>query len=312
MSVGYKQVPNQHGTTQSSGKAIASLVLGLLSFFCIFFTGIPAIILGILGLRDIGKHQGRMGGNGLAIAGIVLGMLGCIWSLLAVAVMLPAVQQVRSAARRTTSMNQLREMSLGMMNFESANRHLPIAEPDENTTSGSKLSWRVQILPYIEENELYNSFHHDEPWNSPHNMTLIDRMPDIFKTLGHELASGKTMFVVPTTIVDEKNLAVKDRDGYGETIFVKGQPTRFAGITDGTSNTILIMQVPPESAVTWTQPTDWQFDPASPKRGIGNVYPGITLVVFADGSTHAIPESISAEDFKKLLSKNDGHPVSIY
>jgi len=60
-----------HKPSKTSGKAIASLILGLFSFVGMCFTGIPGLILGIMGHSEIGKSGGRIGGKGLATAGIV-------------------------------------------------------------------------------------------------------------------------------------------------------------------------------------------------------------------------------------------------
>src|SRR5207253_9039024 len=90
----------------TSGKAVASLILGILSFCLPVILGIPAIILAILGLRDINRSQGRLKGQGLAIAGIVTGVLGgLVLGLIAVGVglLVPAVQKVREAAERVQS-----------------------------------------------------------------------------------------------------------------------------------------------------------------------------------------------------------------
>ena len=74
----------------NSGKAVASLVLGILSLFCNILAGLPALIVGLLALRDIGRSRGRLGGNGLAIAGIVSACVGTLLSCtIAVPVGLP-------------------------------------------------------------------------------------------------------------------------------------------------------------------------------------------------------------------------------
>ena len=97
-------------STSTSGKAIASLVLGLASCVLVCFTAIPGLILGIMGLGDINRSQGRIGGKGLAIFGIVLSSMGMVWSIVAILIglMLPAVQAVRTAARKTQSKNNMR------------------------------------------------------------------------------------------------------------------------------------------------------------------------------------------------------------
>ncbi len=72
---GYQE-PQYHGPVGSSGKAVGSLILGLLSFCLCCFTGVPAIILGFMGLGDIRRSGGRLGGSGMAVIGIGTGLLG--------------------------------------------------------------------------------------------------------------------------------------------------------------------------------------------------------------------------------------------
>ena len=90
---------------QTSGKAMASMILGLCSFVFCCFTGVPAVILGIMGLADINNPQKRVTGSGMAITGIVLGSLTSFLVVPAVliALLLPAVQAAREAARRASA-----------------------------------------------------------------------------------------------------------------------------------------------------------------------------------------------------------------
>jgi hypothetical protein len=87
-----------------------------------------------------------------------------------VALLLPAVQAAREAARRTQSTNNLKQLILGLLNYESANGHFP---PHASYSPDGKplLSWRVHILPYLEEQALYSQFRLDEPWDSEHNQS---------------------------------------------------------------------------------------------------------------------------------------------
>ena len=291
---------------KTSGKAITSLVLGLLSFFCMFLTGVPAIIFGILGMGDVQKGNGRVGGNGLAIAGIVTGVLGCLWTCLGGAVLLPAVQQVREAARIQTARNDMRQLALSMLNFESAHNRFPNAIPDlDEPGKGSMLSWRVQILPWLEENNLFESFNHQEPWDSPHNLALVDKMPRFFESLSHDLPPGKTMYVVPVSKAGPEGLPPV------VAAFAEGRRVTTQSIVDGASNTILLLEVDPEAAVTWTKPDDWEFDPQNPKRSVGNARLSSILVMMADGSSHQIQSSISPEEFKALITANGGEGVGV-
>src|SRR5207302_195221 len=168
--------PAPEGT---SGKAVASLILGILSFCLPVILGIPAIILAILGLRDINRSQGRLKGQGLAIAGIITAVLGgLVLGPIAVGVglLVPAVQKVREAAERVQSFNNLHELGLAMHHYNDRNGRLP---PRVVTDKNGKplYSWRVLLLPHIGQDSLYKQFKLDEPWDSPDNIRLLSQMP---------------------------------------------------------------------------------------------------------------------------------------
>ena len=112
-------------------------------------------------------------------------------------------------------------------------------------------------MPYVEQKPLYEKFHLDEPWDSPHNRELIKRMPEIYQDPEPKIrgaaGDGKTTIVVPI--------------GAG-TVFDTKEGVMFREITDGTSNTLLIVEVVPERAVEWTKPADWEVDMDHPLTGI--------------------------------------------
>src|SRR5438477_2970944 len=96
-----------------------------------------------------------------------------------IALLLPAVQSAREAARRAQCVHNLKQIGLAMHNYRSANDAFPMpAITDKN--GKPLLSWRVAILPFIEQGELYNKFHTDEPWDSPHNKALLKEMPPTY------------------------------------------------------------------------------------------------------------------------------------
>ena len=77
-------------------------------------------------------------------------------------------------------MNNLKQIALALLNYEAAHKTLP-AQAKYDADGKPLLSWRVGILPYIEEQQLYQQFHLDEPWDSPNNIKLLDQMPAVFK-----------------------------------------------------------------------------------------------------------------------------------
>ena len=120
----------------------------------------------------------------IAIIAILIGLL------------LPAVQKVREAAARASDANNLKQIGLAMHGFHDANGAFPPAawgakaqwdnkpDPDTGRPKAGGLSWRVAILPYIEQQALYLRFKHDEPWDSPANKQLIPLMPKLYRAGG--------------------------------------------------------------------------------------------------------------------------------
>ena len=283
----------------TSGMAIASLVLGLCSFLCLIFTGIPAIILGVLGLADITKGRGAIGGKGMAIAGIVLGgffsTLGMISVLgILVGLLLPAVNSAREAGRRMQCQNNMRRISLAMVNYATSHDVYP---PAGKVSPAGKplLSWRVLVLPYLDEKALYNQFKLDEPWDSPHNKPLLASMPSVFRCPGRsETGPDLTYFRV---------LA-----GPG-TLFEEPAGIAPAAITDGMSNTLLVVES--NEPVSWTQPEGLAFTPQRPIEGLGGAHPGGFNAAFADGAVRFLPSSIAPSMLEALATRNGGEAVDL-
>ena len=284
------------GDRKTSGKAIASLVLGFLSIVGVCFTGIPGLILGIMGLGDINRGRGKVGGKGMAIFGIVLSSLGIVWTIivLLIGMLLPAVQAVREAARRTTSLNNMKQQSLSFANYES--NYMTLPPRDKNG-----LSWRVHILPFLGRDDLYQRFNLDEPWDSPHNIQLLSEMPEVYDCPSVVLPPGYTIYQVPYTDI-ATNPAPNDLALFD----TSGKDIKLGRISDGTSNTVAILEVDAAAAVEWTKPADWEYDPSDPKRDLGNVHPGIILGSMVDGSCHTIPRDISPEDMKAMITREAG------
>lgn len=276
---------------KTSGMAIASLVLGILGFIFWVLTAIPAIILGIIALGQIKRSGGQLGGSGLAIGGITTGgvsLLCCVAIL--PALLLPAVQAAREAAQRTQSMNYIKQMNLAMLSYESENGTLPVVGADA-AGNGPNLSWRVHLLPYLGHNSLYQQFHLDEPWDSEHNLALLDQMPPIYQN--------------PNLPFDNKTnyLAVV---GPGAAFRGEDPGPQLRDFSDGI-NTIWIVEANEEEAVEWTKPDDWEFDPNDPRRGLGGLRPMAILVGRVDGSAAGIdPNSVDDAMLSREMTRDAG------
>ncbi len=207
--------------------------------------------------------------------------------------LLPAVQSARQAARRMQSSNNLKQIALAFHNFESAYGALPAAAGvDDNEKP--MLSWRVAILPFIEEADLYNKFHLDEPWDSEHNLTLLEEMPKVYR---HPKRATKPGYTIYQAVVSDKSLLRLT------------EPTSFQDITDGTSNTILAVETNEAIAVPWTAPQDFSVDEQNPGKNLFT--DGITQAALGDGSVHTIADSVTSEILNALFTRAGGERVSI-
>ncbi len=147
---------------------------------------------------------------------------------------------------------------------------------------------RVHILPFLGEQELYKQFHLNEPWDSPHNLTLIPKMPAVYAGSDQPL-EYKTTFLVPV----------------GKGTSFEGSDGQAAGaITDGRDRTIIFVQANNDRAVTWTSPEDLKYVATDPMSGLGTLHPGgLFIVAMADGQVQTILSSeISTEVLRSLFT----------
>ena len=185
--------------------------------------------------------------------------------------------------------SQLRNVALASLNFESAFMHFP-KHGTYSATGEPLLSWRVQILPFIEQNNLYSMFHHDEPWDSPHNLSLLPLMPQIYQTEG--VANGFTV--------------IQGSNGPGTMFPLSDTNISFGSIIDGPQNTALYMQVDNDRAIEWTRPLDLAFNPGDPGDGLGGTLASGFHFVTTDGATQFYNNALDEADLAYLLQRNDG------
>jgi len=121
--------------------------------------------------------------EGLVLRSMQSAPLGTIATAapLVAGLLLPASNASRAAAVRSQATNNLKQIGLAMHNYHDVHASLPPAASHDDDDK-PLLSWRVHVLPYVEQNELYKEFHLDEPWDSEHNKKLIPRMPVVYRT----------------------------------------------------------------------------------------------------------------------------------
>ena len=196
----------------------------------------------------------------------------------------------RSAAKR------LRNLALGILNYKSAYQYFP-PPPAARSPEGPKgLSWRVHILPFIGEQTLFEKFAIDEPWDSETNAKLLAEMPDVYSDYGAKLLAPMNAQPGYTTVVAPIS---------ENTIIGSPRKITFGSITDGSSNTVLLVVVKDSSAVPWTAPQDYVFDRNKPGAGL-KFTDGTTPVVFCDGSCLSL---VKDNDWLSLFEMNEGNAV---
>jgi hypothetical protein len=199
------------------------------------------------------------------------------------------------AAGRTWYGDHLHEIALAMHNFHGRYQTFPaIGSFDKN--GRPLLSWRVLILPWLNQEELFKKFHLDEPWDSEHNKALLPLIPEVYRPF--RLTDKPLGF---TTILGP----------VGKNLFFTGDQKKhsIADITDGTSNSIMLVQTDSRHAVPWTKPEDLSVDKHNPTRGLADHPPGVMALGFADGSVHFVSHTSDKETLYHLFTINGGEVI---
>jgi hypothetical protein len=299
------------------GITIALLVLGIAALRWMFavgwLTGMPFLPLPILAgtIWAHGWLEPRASWNRHSQALEALAAFLCILPLVLYLSGPTCAIYIKESSAHSASMRNLQKIGLGMLSYHDSHKRFPPAWT-KDAAGKPLLSWRVLMLPYLEEHELYNKFKLNEPWDSPHNLQLLPLMPSVYATPSGMRIPGKAeetyyqVFVGPGTVFEEKAKGVNMND-----IIRLG----------GTSRTILVIEA--GTPVPWTKPADLVYDPAAPLPPVGGMFNRerewydfletrrFTLhVVFADGSVHDFRPPPEEEKLRQGVVPNDGKWMS--
>jgi hypothetical protein len=229
---------------------------------------------------------------------------------------------LRDRARLTQSLNNLKQIGLAYHNFHDTYRGSPptyLADADGKPL----LSWRVLLLPYLEEAPLYQQFRFDEPWDGPNNKKLLDKMPKVYADPIHGEPGHYTHYAAITgknSAFPAQGPKVTDGKNWGRDFRAGRDSTSFRDFVDGLSNTIIIGSVSPEAKIPWTKPEDVELGDEFPGLGKAGGFAApyrTTTAAYGvflrgDGSVSAIRSDIEADTLRKLLVINDGQAIGDY
>ncbi|MEX2121262.1 MAG: DUF1559 domain-containing protein [Pirellulales bacterium] len=226
----------------------------------------------------------------------VVGLIACGGILLAL--LLPAVQAAREAARRSQCSSNLKQIGTAMYNYHDHYGSFPPAFiADEN---GQPMhSWRVLLLPYLEQKNLYDQYDFNEPWNGPNNSRLAASMPPEYACVSSSnLGQGITSYVVVA--------------GQG-TAFDGSKAARFKDIRDGVANTLLVVESS-GTQINWLEPRDldlaqMNFAINGGSTEISSNHPRGANALFADGSVQMLPGTMPAQTVEGLLTIQGGEEI---
>jgi len=234
----------------------------------------------------------------IIVAAVVVGLLVC--SGLPIALLLPAFQSAGEAARRSQCSNNLKQIGLAMHNYHDVYNCFPAAVLT-NEEGQPMRSWRVAILPFIEQQPLFDQYNFSEPWDGPSNQAfhgtsiVTYRCPSDAGSAPTE--TSYVMIVGKGTLGGEPNEKVS-----------------FAEVKDGLSNTILAIEVG-GSGIHWMEPRDMTVEEAvtfitnpaaSPFR---QPHPGGVNVLMGDGSVTFLSNSTDPQTLRWLLTRDDGQAI---
>ncbi|OAI42148.1 hypothetical protein AYO40_06700 [Planctomycetaceae bacterium SCGC AG-212-D15] len=230
----------------------------------------------------------------LGLFGVLLGVAVAVVFLSRVPVFLSRVQvapsnHVRKAAPYQVAEHKVKQLAAAMHCYEQKHGHFP-ASARFGMDGRPLLSWRVLLLPYLDEQELYKDFRLDEPWDGPTNRALLERMPRIFASP----RKGSTPpYTTPYQVFVGKGAAFEGIHG----LTVKD-------FTDGIDRTILVVEA--SNPVPWTKPEDVTLYPDNSLPGLGNASEYSFVAALADGTTRRLSHKISAPTLRALITRNAG------
>ena len=199
------------------------------------------------------------------------------------------IKDTRGSLARTQLRHNLKQMALAMAMYSDEKGSLPPAA-SQDRDGRPLLSWRVLILPYVNQEKLYKEFQLEEPWDSLWNLRLLPQMPFIYAPLSDTYtATGyRTHWQVFT--------------GEGTAFDGKCGLSLKKDFPNGLANTLLIVES--ARAVPWTKPEDLPYTASRPLPPLGNFSQDYFLSALADGGVLSVERTESEQAIRALITRN--------
>jgi hypothetical protein len=250
-----------------------------------------AFVLGIRALGNIRRGAGRVKGTGLAISGLVTATLTVLPLVLGYGGVALVTIVLAMEAPKIESSNNLKVLGIAMHLYHENYRRFPPAVLRDPSLGerGQPYSWRVALLPFLGERELFSQYRRDEPWDSPANKAVLDRMPRVFAAPGDvRAADGFTHYQVlvgPGTAFERPDLRLS-----------------LGGFPRGASETILVVEA--ADPVPWTKPVDLPYAPNGPMPKVGGLVGDGFHALFANGSVRWFDAEEQESKLRTLVPLN--------
>jgi hypothetical protein len=216
----------------------------------------------------------------------------------------PESQAHAAMASRDATMRRVKEIAMAMHHFENTRRQFPPAVGFRVRAGqpAPAISWRVQLLPYLEQEALYRQYKVNQAWDEGDNRGLLNHMPSFYR---HDEASDSSTTRVQVFRGENTPFGKVESDAPNASQPNGPRGPEMKRIVDGTSKTIMFVESGPDRAVSWTQPRDLDFDPAMPVQSLGNIGGAGAAVAMFDGSVRIITPDIDPAVFRSLVLMND-------
>jgi hypothetical protein len=216
-----------------------------------------------------------------------------------------AAQNINEAAEAENSRQNVMQIGTAIQAHQNALNTFPNNSYDtKNGRLRPLLSWRVHILPYIGEGNLYRQFKLDEPWDSPNNKALLNQMPMVYGTpeMNTRAGPGRTYY---RGFSHAGAMFEKPANPGAQAPVLKR-----TDVTDGLVNTVMVVEA--GEAVEWTKPEDLDFGPGRPRPTLGAGRTKVVTFVPAltcDGIAHRMRKDVSDQTLRWLVDRQDGNLI---